>query len=125
MLNHESPPSDALLLLGDAERILYEKIVPEDYYLRRLLQAVDFEGFRPLLTSAYSPDQGRPPLDPVILLKLEVLARHYKYSDREVIAAARFNIAYRVFLGLSLESSLPHHTLMTYFRHRLGEERLQ
>ncbi len=39
--------------------------------------------------------------------------------------ATRFNIAYRLFLGLSLKSPLPHHTTMTYFRQRLGEERLQ
>ena len=125
MLNDESPPSDALLLLGDSERTRYERLVPEDHFLRRLLQAVDFESFRALLTAAYSPDQGRRPLDPVILLKLEVLARQYKYSDREVIAGARFNIAYRLFLNLSMESPLPHHTSMTYFRERLGAERLQ
>jgi transposase len=125
MLTDESPPSDALLLLGDAERTQYERLVPEDHFLRRLLQAVDFEGFRARLSSAYSPDLGRRPLDPVILLKLEVLARQYKYSDREVMAAARFNIAYRLFLNLSLESPLPHHTSMTYFRERLGCERLQ
>ena len=53
----------------------------------RLLQAVDFEAFLPLLASAYCPDKGRPPLDPVVLLKFEVLARHYRYSDREVMAA--------------------------------------
>jgi transposase len=87
--------------------------------------AIDFESFRPLLTAAYCPDQGRPPLDPVILLKLEILARQYKLSDREVIAGARFHIAYRLFLGLSLKSPLPHDTSMTYFRQRLGPERLQ
>ncbi len=125
MLNGESPPSDVLLLLRDPERMRYEQIVPEDHFLRRLLRAVDFEALRPLLTSAYCPDQGRPPLDPVIVLKLEVLARHYRLSDREVVAAARFNIAHRLFLGLSLESVLPHHTSMTYFRHRLGPQRLQ
>jgi IS5 family transposase len=38
---------------------------------------------------------------------------------------ARFNIAYRLFLGLSLKSPLPHHTSLTYFRQRLGAERLQ
>ncbi len=125
MLNHQSSPSDALRLLSDSERTLWEKLVPEDHFLRRLLQAVDFESFRPLLASAYCPDQGRPPLDPVILLKLEALARHYRLSDREVIEAVRFHIAYRLFLGLSVESPLPHHTSMTYFRHRLGPERLQ
>jgi transposase len=125
MLNLDSPPADALIPLSDSERALFEQIVPVDHFLRRLLQAVDFEGFRRLLISAYSPDQGRRPLDPVVMLKLEVLARQYKLSDREVIAGARFNIAYRLFLGLSLRSPLPHHTLMTYFRHRLTAQRLQ
>src|SRR3954454_9721252 len=125
MLNIESHPSTVLLPLSDAERVLFEKIVPENHFLRRLPRVGDFECFRPLLISAYSPDQGRPALDPVILLKLEVLARQYKLSDREVIAGARFNIAYRLFLGLSLESPLPHHTSMTYFRHRITAERLQ
>jgi IS5 family transposase len=68
---------------------------------------------------------GRRALDPVIVLKLEILARQYRLSDREVISNARFNVAYRLFLGLSLESPLPHHTSMTYFRQRLGPERLQ
>jgi transposase len=125
MLNHLSSPADALVLLSPAERAQFEAIVAESHFLRRLLQAVDFESFRPLLASAYCPDQGRPPLEPVIVLKLEVLARQYKLSDREVIQAARYNIAYRLFLGLSLDSPLPHHTSMTYFRHRLGAERLQ
>jgi IS5 family transposase len=126
MLNPEASHSSVVLLpLGNSERALFEKIVPEDHFLRRLLQAVNFEALRPLLISVYSPDQGRPPLEPLLLLKLEVLARQYKLSDREVIAGARFNIAYRLFLGLSLESPLPHHTSMTYFRHRLGAERLQ
>jgi transposase len=125
MLHLESPASCTLIPMSAAELTLYEQIVPEDHFLRRLPQAVDFESFRPLLTSAYCRDQGRPALDPVTLLKLEVLARQYKLSDREVIAGARFNIAYRLFLGLSLTSPLPHHTSMTYFRHRLKPERLQ
>jgi transposase len=125
MLNPDSPPLNVLVPLGDPERVRYEQLVPEDHFLRRLLQAVDFEALRPLLAAAYSPDQGRPALDPVLLLKLECLERHYRLSDREVMAAARFHIAFRLFLGLSLESPLPHHTSMTYFRERLGPKRLQ
>jgi transposase len=125
MLHPDSLPSDALRPMTDAERALYETIVPPDHLVRRLRQAVDFESFRPLLAEAYSPNQGRPPLDPVIVLKLEILARQYRLSDREVIGGARLNIAYRLFLGLSLDSPLPHHTSLTYFRQRLGPERLQ
>jgi transposase len=125
MLHPDQPPSDDLVRMTPEEQALYEQVVPEDHYLRRLLRAVPFQSFLPLLAAAYSPDHGRPPLDPVVLFKLEVLARHYRLSDREVLAGARFNLAYRLFLGLSLKSPLPHHTLLTYFRQRLGPERLQ
>jgi hypothetical protein len=125
MLNLDLPPSEQLIPMTPEERLLCEQIVPEDHFLRRLLQAVDFPSFLPLLATAYSPDQGRRPLDPLVLVKLEVLARPYKLSDREVLAGARFNLAYRLFLGLSLKSPLPHHTLLTYFRQRLGPQRLQ
>ena len=125
MLHPEPFSSDDLVPLSDAERAEFEELVPPEHFLRRLLQAVDFESFRPALSSGYSPDQGRPSMDPVVLFKLEILARQHKLSDREVMAAVRFNIAYRLFMGLSLRSPLPHHTTMTYFRHRLGRERLQ
>jgi transposase len=125
MLHPETPASLSLIPMSADERTLYEQVVPENHFLRQLLQAVEFESFRPLLESAYCPDKGRPALDPVILLKLETLARQYKLSDREVIAGARFNIAYRLFLGLSLTSPLPHHTSLTYFRERLTVQRLQ
>lgn len=105
------------------ERQQYEAIVPEDHFLRRL-GAIDFEAFRPILNTAYS-GFGRPPLDCLVLLRLELLARQFRLSDREVMAATRFNIAYRLFLGISLKSPLPHHTLLTYFRQRLGPDRLQ
>ena len=77
MLNLDAGTSDFLIPLGQAERELYEQIVPADHFLRRLPQVIDFESFQPLLASAYSPDQGRRPLDPVVLLKFEVLAYHY------------------------------------------------
>jgi transposase len=113
-----------LVPLDDAERQLFQDVVPEDHFLRQLNHVVDFEQFRPLLQAAYR-GFGRPPLDCVLMLKLELLARQYRLSDREVIADTRFHIAYRLFLGLSLKSPLPHPTLLTYFRQRLGPERLQ
>ena len=115
--------SSELVPLASAERQTYEEIVPETHFLRRLL-LIDFEAFRPILEGAYK-GFGRPPLDSVFMLKLELLARHYRLSDREVIVGARFNIAYRLLLGISLKSPLPHHTLLTYFRQRQGPERLQ
>jgi transposase len=113
------------VVLADTERQLFEQLVPQDHFLRRLLQVIDFERFRPLLAEAYCPDDGRPPVDPVFMLKLEILARHYRLSDRELMRQAQVNVAYRLFLGLGCQNPLPHHTSMTYFRERIGAERLQ
>lgn len=125
MLNLNDPPAAELVPMSPEERARCEPVVPADHFLRRLLPAVDFQTFLPVLATAYSPDPGRRPLDPVVLLKLEVLARQDKLSDREVLAGARFHLAYRLFLGLSLQSPLPHPTVLTYFRQRLGPERME
>jgi len=117
--------SENLVPLSDLERQLFTQLVPADHFLRRLLQVVDFERFRPVLATTYCPDDGRPPLDPVFMLKLEVLALHYGLSDRELMKQAQVNVAFRLFLGLSCQSPLPHHTSMTYFRERVGPERMQ
>src|ERR1700747_1937235 len=93
--------SDSLIPLSDVEQQLFQRLVPEDHFLRRLLHIVDFERFRALLASAYCPDDGRPPLDQVFMLKLEILALHYGLSDRELMRQAQVNVAYRLFLGLS------------------------
>jgi transposase len=125
MLAPEPFASKDLIPLGDAERAFFEKYVPPEHFLRRLPQAVDFEAFRATLASCYHEVLGRKAIDPVLMLKLEVLGYQYTLSDREVMSDCCFNIAYRLFLGLSLDSPLPHHTSLTYFRRRLGEKRLR
>ncbi len=106
------------------ERI-FAATVPPEHYLRRVQQAVDFAPCRDLIAATYCPAQGRPAVEPLLLLKLEFLQYHYNLSDRQVVEQAQYNMAFRWFLGLSLDSPLPHHTLLTYFRQRLGWERHQ
>jgi transposase len=117
--------SEERVPLEDSERQLYLDVVPEGHFLRRLLELIDFERFRPGLAACSSSEQGRPAWDPVCMLKLELLARHYNLSDREVVTQTQVNLAFRLFAGLSLRSPLPHHTSLTYFRQRVGAERLQ
>jgi len=111
--------------LTDLDHRIFAATVPADHYLRRVLQVVDFDRCRPLLAAVYDPDQGRPACEPVLLLKLEFLQYHYNLSDRQVVEQARYNLAFRWFLGLSLDSPLPHHTVLTYFRQRLGWQKHQ
>jgi transposase len=120
-------------MLGDIQYLppteldgrIFAATVPQDHYLRRVQQAVDFSRCRDVLAAAYCKDQGRPAVEPLLLLKLEFLEYHYNLSDRDVVEQARYNMAFRWFLDLSLDSPLPHHTLLTYFRKRLGYEKHQ
>lgn len=111
--------------LTEEERQFYSRLIPPDHFLLRLLEVIDFERFRNELEACYCPDDGRPPVDPVCMLKLEILARHYNLSDRQVIAQTQVNVAFRLFVGLSVRTPLPHHTSLTYFRERVGAARLQ
>src|SRR5271167_187655 len=107
---HMMLQSNELIPMTDADRQAWEEVIPVDHYLRRLASVVDFEKFRPLLEANYAGEVGRPPLDVVVMFKLELLERHYNLSDRSVMANSSLNIAHRWFLGLSLKSPLPHNT---------------
>jgi transposase len=111
--------------LTDFERHLFLRLVPEDHFLRRLPRVIDFERFRPLVAAHYAPAAGRPALDPVLMLKLELLSIHYRWSDRELMRQVQVNMAHRLFLNLGSDAVLPHPTSMTYFRDRVGAKALQ
>jgi transposase len=113
------------LLPTELDERIFAATVPADHYLRRVAQVVDFSQCREVLAAAYCQGQGRPAVEPLLLMKLEFLEYHYNLSDRQVVGQARYNMAFRWFLGLSLDSPLPHHTLLTYFRKRLGWKKHQ
>jgi hypothetical protein len=45
------------------------------------------------LAATYSPDHGRPAIEPLLLLKLEFLQYQYNHSERQVIEQARCTMA--------------------------------
>ena len=114
--NYDQPPSEF-------DQQVFEKLVPADHYLRRIKAAVDFTRCRALVADCYSPNMGRGAIDPVRLIKLLLLQFHYGLSDDRVIAETQVNVAFRFFLDLSVEATLPEPSLLSQFRTRLGEER--
>ena len=80
---------------------VFAALVPHDHYLRRVAAVLDFERYRAMLAPCYSATEGRPADDPVLMVKLTFLQFQYGLSDREVIAEAQVNVAYRFFLQLS------------------------
>jgi IS5 family transposase len=105
---------------------LYDRIVPIDHLLRKINQVVDFSFVRQILEDRYHPDLGRPAEDPEFMLRLCLLQYIYGDSDRHVIENARFNLAYKYFLGLAVDAEVPDYTSVSYFRiQRLGEEKFR
>jgi len=105
---------------------LYDRIVPIDHLLRKINQVVDFSFTGQILNDRYHPHIGRPAEDPEFMLRLCLLQYIYGDSDRQVIENARINLAYKYFLGLTVDAEVPDYTTISYFRaQRLGEEKFQ
>jgi transposase len=106
---------------------LYDRIVPSDHLLRKIDQVVDFSFVNDLVKDRYTPDFGRPAEDPEFMLRLCLLQYIYADSDREVVAnASRMHLAYKYFLGLSVDEEVPDDTTISYFRAiRLGEDKFR
>jgi transposase len=105
---------------------LYDRIVPIDHLLRKINQVVDFSFINELVKDRYTPDFGRPAEDPEFMLRLCLLQYLYGDSDREVVANARLNLAYKYFLGLAVDEEVPDDSTISYFRAiRLGEAKFR
>lgn len=116
--NYDTEPTEI-------DTLVFEKLVPPDHSLRRVKQLIDFERFRDLVADCYSPAMGRTAHDPVRMIQLAFLQFPDILSDREVIATAQVNVAFRFFLDLSLDSRWPVPSFLTQCRMRLGTERHQ
>src|SRR2546422_4915270 len=103
--------------------LICKKLIPADHSLRRLKAAINFEPVRALVADCYGEGRGAPAEDPVRLLNLSLLQFQYDLSDSHVLRQAQVNVAFRFFLDLALESSLPVSSLLSQSRTRLGVER--
>src|SRR3990170_2745768 len=75
----------------------------------------------------YSPGRGRPSIPPSLLAKTLLLAYRCGLSDRQAVEAVRFDLRWKVALGLPLDHEGFHPTTLVKFRARLllhGKERV-
>jgi len=109
------------------EIVSLEAIVPKDHLLRKIDVAVDFEHIYELVQELYCPDNGRPSIDPVVLIKMVFIQHLYGIrSLRQTAADVDMNNAYRWFIGYPLNKSVPHFATISYnFRHRFSEDTVE
>lgn len=91
------------------EFVCTDDLVPQDHLLRIIDKAIDWSFIYDLVRDKYSPDQGRPSIDPVTLIKIPLIQYLYGIkSMRQTIKEIDVNVAFRWFLGLELYDKVPH-----------------
>lgn len=86
-----------------------DDMVPQDHLLRLIDKAIDWSFIYDLVQEKYSNDNGRPSIDPVMLIKIPFIQYLYGIrSMRQTIRETEVNVAYRWFLGLDMFDKVPH-----------------
>lgn len=93
--------------------------------LEEMVRVVDFEAFRPVLDAALAYADGlkggRPPYDPVAMLKVLILAAQNNVSDARMEYLIRDRLSWLRFLGFDLGAPTPDANTIRLFRERLTE----
>ncbi|RBT50364.1 hypothetical protein EA74_02303 [Enterococcus hirae] len=76
-----------------------EDLVPQGHLLRQIDQFIDFSFIYDLVKDKYDEVQGRPSLDPVLLIKLPMIQYLFGIKSMKAIKEIEVNNAYRWFLG--------------------------
>lgn len=91
------------------EVVALEDLVPQDHLVRKIDQAMNFDFIYDLVEDYYCHDNGRPSIDPVVLIKMVLLQYLFGIrSMRQTIKEIETNVAYRWFLGYELTEKIPH-----------------
>ena len=96
--------------IDQIQMVSIEQLVPQDHILRKIDAAIDFDFIYDLVEERYCPDNGRPSIDPVVLIKIAVIQYMFGIkSMRQTIKEIEVNIAYRWFLGLDFYDKVLQH----------------
>lgn len=92
--------------------------------LDRLSAEVKWYRFEKLLVRLKPEGAGRPPFEPLLMLKALLLQQWYGLSDADLEEALNDRLSFRKFAGLPLDGASPDHTTLCRFRNRLAAESL-
>lgn len=86
-----------------------DSMVPQDHMLRLIDKAINWNFIYDLVEDKYCQNNGRPSMDPVMLIKIPFIQYLYGIkSMRQTIREIEVNVAYRWFLGLDMMDPVPH-----------------
>lgn len=90
------------------QMITLNSLVPQDHIIRKIDTAIDLSFIYDLVKDLYS-EVGKESIDPVVLIKITLIQYTFGIrSMRQTINEIQTNVAYRWYLGYSLEEQIPH-----------------
>jgi len=93
--------------------VTLEDLVPQDHFLRKVAEVVDFSFVRNKVKHLYS-HTGKPSVDPVVLIKIMLIGYLYGIvSERRLMQEIQVNLAYRYFIGYTMEEDIPDHSTLS------------
>jgi hypothetical protein len=98
---------------------LFDDRNPYELFRREILPALKAQ--REPLAAMYCADNGRPPLDPVLVAGVTLLQFMEKAPDRQAAERLRMHLGWKHALGLAVDYAGFHATSLVYFRQRLLE----
>lgn len=110
-------PRDQVMML------CLEELVPQNHMVRKMEKVLDLSFVYDLLEDTYCEDNGRPSVDPVVILKLALIKKMFGIrSIRKTVEEASLNVAYRWYLGYGLNEEVPHFTsFLKSYAKRFGD----
>ena len=80
---------------GEPVIVDLEALVPEDHLLRKIERVIDYEWLYALLLPSYCHDNGRPGIDPVVLIKMVLIQHLFGIASlRQTYREILVNVAY-------------------------------
>lgn len=99
------------------EYFCIDDLVPQDHLLRKIKKHINFNFIYGKVEVLYSPQMGRPSIDPVKLFKMIFIGYLFGIrSERQLERELQVNLAYRWFLDLGMADRVPDHSTISWNR---------
>ena len=87
-----------------------EELVPKNHLVRKIDECISFKFIEDKVKHLYS-DLGRQSIPPIVLFKLLIINKTFGINSmRKTCEECKVNLAYRWFLGLSIEDDIPNYS---------------
>ena len=83
-----------------------EDLVPQDHILRQIDKLVDFSFVRDTVKDCYCPDNGRPGVDPELVVRIILIGYLYNLSENRLCQEVTMHAEKRLFCHMT--SFVPH-----------------